>query len=194
MVEIARAVHHKARVIIFDEPTATLTPEEKHHFFSLVRRLKKSGVAIIFISHALEEALSISDSITVLRDGRIVDSGPCAEFDRGRIVKAMIGRDLSDSAYADLASREIKQRPPGDRTLSVENISMGVAVRNASFSVFSGQVTGVFGLIGSGRTEMMKVVAGIYKRDLFHGGNVMLEGRPIRYRVPGPASRTESFT
>ncbi len=69
MVEIARAVHHKARVIIFDEPTATLTPEEKHHFFSLVRRLKKSGVAIIFISHALEEALSISDSITVLRDG-----------------------------------------------------------------------------------------------------------------------------
>lgn len=187
MVEIARAVHHKARVIIFDEPTATLTPEEKHHFFSLVRRLKKSGVAIIFISHALEEALSISDSITVLRDGRIVDNGPCAEFDRGRIVKAMIGRDLSDSAYADLASREIKQRPPGDRTLSVENISMGVAVRNASFSVFSGQVTGVFGLIGSGRTEMMKVVAGIYKRDLFHGGNVMLEGRPIRYRVPGPA-------
>ncbi len=113
-----------------------------------------------------------------------MDSGPCAEFDRGRIVKAMIGRDLSDSAYADLASREIKQRPPGDRTLSVENISMGVAVRNASFSVFSGQVTGVFGLIGSGRTEMMN---SIYKRDLFHGGNVMLEGRPIRYRVPGPA-------
>ncbi len=187
MVEIARAVHHKARVIIFDEPTATLTPEEKHHFFSLVRRLKKSGVAIIFISHALEEALSISDSITVLRDGRIVDSGPCADFDRSRIVKAMIGRDLSDSAYADLASREIKQRPPGDRTLSVENISMGVAVRNASFSVFAGQVTGVFGLIGSGRTEMMKVVAGIYKRDLFHGGNVVLEDRSVRYRVPGPA-------
>ncbi len=187
MVEIARAVHHNARVIIFDEPTASLTPEEKHHFFGLLRRLRKEGVSIIFISHALEEALEISDRITVMRDGQIVDSGPAAEFDRARIVRGMIGRDLSNSAYADLHERDIRQRKAGRRVLSVENISMGAMVRNASFSVFAGQITGVFGLIGSGRTEMMKIVAGIYKRNTFHGGNIVLEGKRVRYRVPSPA-------
>ncbi len=187
MVEIARAVQHNARVIIFDEPTASLTPEEKHHFFGLLRRLQSEGVSIIFISHALEEALDISDTITVMRDGRIVDSGPASEFDRGRIVRGMIGRDLSQSAYADLKDRDIHARKPGARVLSVENISMGAMVRNASFSIFAGQITGVFGLIGSGRTEMMKIVAGIYKRNTFHGGNIVLDGKRVRYRVPSPA-------
>jgi len=187
MVEIARAVQHNAQVIIFDEPTASLTPEEKNYFFGLLRRLKKAGVSIIFISHALEEALEISDTITVMRDGKIADTGPGADFDRGRLVRAMIGRDLSNSAYADMGTHEIKARTARARTLSVENVSMGVMVRNASFSVFAGQITGVFGLIGSGRTEMMKVVAGIFKRDLFHGGTVLLQDKPVRYRTPGPA-------
>ena len=84
MVEIARAVHHKARIIIFDEPTASLTPEEKNHFFGLVRRLVKQDVSIIFISHALEEALLLADRITVLRDGELVVTGPAGEFDRER--------------------------------------------------------------------------------------------------------------
>ena len=82
MVEIARAVHHKAKVIIFDEPTATLTPEEKYHFFSLIRRLKRDGVSIIFISHALEEALEISDRITILRDGNHIATDRASAFDR----------------------------------------------------------------------------------------------------------------
>src|SRR6218665_40468 len=90
MVEIARAVHHQARVIIFDEPTATLTPEEKHHFFALVARLKGSGVSIVFITHALEEALAISDRITVLRDGQHVITGEAAQFDREKIIAAML--------------------------------------------------------------------------------------------------------
>src|SRR5262245_53986909 len=89
MVEIARAVHHNAEVIIFDEPTAALTPEEKRHFFALMRRLKASGVSIVFISHALEEALMISDRITVLRDGALVASGPAANFNRDSIIAAM---------------------------------------------------------------------------------------------------------
>ena len=84
MVEIARAVHHKARIIIFDEPTASLTPEEKNHFFGLVRRLVKQDVSVIFISHALEEALMLADRITVLRDGELVVTGPAREFDRER--------------------------------------------------------------------------------------------------------------
>ncbi|HEX7199605.1 MAG TPA: ATP-binding cassette domain-containing protein, partial [Dongiaceae bacterium] len=95
MVEIARAVHHKAEVIIFDEPTASLTPEEKNHFFGLVRRLVQQGVAVIFISHALEEALLLADRITVLRDGELVVTAPAREFDRERLVQAMVGRSLS---------------------------------------------------------------------------------------------------
>ncbi|PCH45287.1 MAG: ABC transporter ATP-binding protein, partial [Hyphomicrobiales bacterium] len=89
MVEIARAVHHKARVIIFDEPTSTLTPEEKYQFFSLIDRLQKQGVSIIFISHALEEALQISDRITIMRDGEHVITDKTSNFDRDKIISAM---------------------------------------------------------------------------------------------------------
>ncbi|HTV69858.1 MAG TPA: sugar ABC transporter ATP-binding protein [Rhizobiaceae bacterium] len=187
MVEIARAVHHNAQVIIFDEPTATLTPEEKHQFFSLVERLKARGVSIIFISHALEEALQISDRITVMRDGQHVVTDVTSAFDREKIVRAMVGRSLTDELYGSRKNREA--RPAGEKVLSVQNLSMGNAVRNTSFSAFAGQITGVFGLIGSGRTEAAKVVAGVLKRDLFHGGQVRLNGRSVRYRVPRPAVR-----
>jgi ABC-type sugar transport system ATPase subunit len=185
MVEIARAVHHKARILIFDEPTATFTPEEKNHFFGLVRRLKSRDVAIIFISHAIEEALTIADRISVLRDGSLVASGPTGEFDRDRIVKSMVGRQVSNSPEKGVRV----SRPYGRKILSVENLSMGTAVRNASFSIFSGQVTGIFGLVGAGRTEMMKVVIGALKRNTFYGGEIRIEGRSVRYRTPRPAVR-----
>jgi simple sugar transport system ATP-binding protein len=187
MVEIARAVHHNARVIIFDEPTATLTPEEKHQFFSLVARLKQRGVSIIFISHALEEALAIADRITVMRDGEHVITDAASAFDREKIVRAMVGRTLTGELYGSHRDRTL--RPAGEKVLSVQNLSMGNMVRNTSFSIFSGQITGVFGLIGSGRTEAAKVVAGVMKRDLFHGGQVRFQGRSVRYRVPRPAVR-----
>ena len=188
MVEIARAVHHNAEVIIFDEPTASSTPEEKRHFFALMRRLKARGVSIVFISHALEEALAHADRITVLRDGELVVTDDARNFDREKIVRAMVGRTLSDELYRNRRSAA-QLRKPGDRVLSVQDISMGSAVRNTSFSIYQGQITGVFGLIGSGRTETFKVVAGIYKRDFLHGGDIELDGRPVRYYVPGEAVR-----
>ncbi len=184
MVEIARAVRLNARVIIFDEPTASLTPEEKHHFFSLIERLKKRGVAVVFISHALEEALQISDRITILRDGRLVVTDDTAKFDRKSIIRAMVGRDLSSKLY-DSGGRAV--RKPGRKILSVQNLSWGSAVRNNSFSIYRNQVTGMFGLIGSGRTETAKIVAGVQKRNFFHGGEVKLDGVFVRYRVPRPA-------
>lgn len=188
MIEIARAVHHKARVIIFDEPTATLTPEEKSYFFKLIRKLKAEGVSIIFISHALEEALQIADRITILRDGRLVASDKVAAFDRQKIVQAMVGRNLTDEIYGS-ATRSRPPRARGRKILSVENLSMGSIVRNTSFSIYDGQVTGIFGLVGSGRTETMKVVAGVLKRDFFHGGEIKLANKPVRYRIPAPAVR-----
>jgi simple sugar transport system ATP-binding protein len=183
MVEIARAVLHDARVIIFDEPTATLTPEEKRYFFDLMRNLKARGVSIIFISHALEEALDLSDRITVMRDGKHIITDDTANFDRDSIVRAMVGRDLTSTLYG----KKTTLRPPGKRVLSVQNLRMGTMVRNTSFSVFAGQITGVFGLIGSGRTETFKVVAGVLKRDYTHGGKVVFKDKPVRYRVPAPA-------
>ena len=186
MVEIARAVLHKARIIIFDEPTASLTPEEKKYFFDLVRSLKARGVSVIFISHALEEALLLADRITVLRDGQHVVTDLTANFDRARIVKAMVGRDLSQTLYGQ---KKTQVRPPGECLLSVRNLRMAAMVKNNSLSVFAGQVTGVFGLVGAGRTETFKVVAGLIKRDFFHGGEVLLRGQPVRYRVPRQAVR-----
>ena len=184
MVEIARAVRQNARIIIFDEPTATLTPEEKHHFFALIERLKQRGVSIVFISHALEEALEISDRITILRDGRLVVSDDTKNFDRDKIIRAMVGRDLSSTLYAHETR---KVRSPGRKVLSVQNLSWGSFVRNNSFSIYQGQVTGMFGLIGSGRTETAKIVAGVQKRNFFHGGEIKLGGQSVRYRVPRPA-------
>ncbi|UVK46208.1 sugar ABC transporter ATP-binding protein [Mesorhizobium sp. AR07] len=185
MVEIARAVHHNAEIIIFDEPTATLTPEEKRHFFALIRRLKASGVSIVFISHALEEALMIADRITILRDGELVITDDTSAFDRDRIVAAMVGRTLSGQIYRQ--RDEAKLRKAGKKVLSVQDISMSNVVRNNSFSIFEGQITGVFGLIGSGRTETFKIVSGIYKRDFLRGGAIELDDRPVRYLVPSEA-------
>jgi simple sugar transport system ATP-binding protein len=185
MVEIARAVHHNAEIIIFDEPTATLTPEEKRHFFALIRRLKARGVSIVFISHALEEALMIADRITILRDGELVITDETSAFDRDRIVAAMVGRSLSGQIYRQ--RDETKLRKAGKKVLSVQDISMSNVVRNNSFSIFEGQITGVFGLIGSGRTETFKIVSGIYKRDFLRGGAIELDDKPVRYLVPSEA-------
>jgi simple sugar transport system ATP-binding protein len=186
MVEIARAVRQNALVIIFDEPTASLTPEEKYYFFSLMKSLKKRGVSIVFISHVLEEALQNAHRISILRDGELVITDDAANFDRDKIIRAMVGRTLTNELYNRRATSGGARRA-GAKVLSVQNLSMGNMVRNNSFTIYAGQITGVFGLIGSGRTETAKIVSGIVKRDFFHGGEVRLFGRSVRYRVPRPA-------
>jgi simple sugar transport system ATP-binding protein len=186
MVEIARAMLLEAKIIVFDEPTASLTPEEKRHFFALIETLKARGVSVIFISHALEEALAIADRITVLRDGKHVLTDLTANLDRTKIVQAMVGRELSQELYG---SRKASVRPAGKRVLRVQNLRVGNVVKNNSLSVFAGQITGIFGLVGSGRTETFKVVAGVIKRDYSHGGEVFLDGKAVRYRVPAQGIR-----
>jgi len=151
-----------------------------------VRDLKRRGVSIVFISHALEEALVLADRITILRDGKHVVTDDAVKFDRARIVQAMVGRDLSNTLYG---SRKTTVRPAGARVLTVQNLKMAPMVKNNSLSVFAGQITGVFGLVGAGRTETFKIVAGVLKRDFFHGGEIILHDRPVRYRVPAPAVR-----
>lgn len=184
MVEIARSVLHKAKVIIFDEPTATLTPEERKYFYALVRDMKRRGVSIIFITHALEEALSLADRITILRDGRKVLMDDASQFDQARVVRAMVGRDLSDTLYGQTKTTV---RSAGARVLTVQNLKMAPVVKSNSLSIFAGQVTGVFGLVGAGRTETFKIVSGVLKRDFLHGGEIFLGDKPVRFRVPAEA-------
>jgi ABC-type sugar transport system ATPase subunit len=183
MVEIARAIYNKARIIIFDEPTASLTPEEIVHFFHLVRDLRARGVSIIYISHALEESLQIADRITVLRDGRLVITAPAKQLTRDALVQHMVGREVAQAVYGE-------RKPAGhrrERVLTVENVTMGMVVKNMSFSVYAGEVVGIAGLIGSGRTEIAKIIYGALKRNLVNGGTIRLRGKAIRYRVPRQA-------
>jgi len=183
MVEIARAIYNKARIIIFDEPTASLTPEEIVHFFHLVRDLRARGVSIIYISHALEESLQIADRITVLRDGRLVITAPAKQLTRDALVQHMVGREVAQSVYG--GKKQAGHRR--EKVLTVENATMGMVVKNMSFSVYAGEVVGIAGLIGSGRTEIAKVIYGALKRNLVNGGTIRLRGKPIRYRVPRQA-------
>jgi len=152
----ARAVHHKARVVIFDEPTATLTPEEKYHFFNLVGRLKKQGVSIIFISHALEEALLLSDRITVLRDGETVVTDVTAKFTRDSIIQAMVGRSLSGELYCSRKGKDtlLEGSGPGGRRVFFARAKRpsdrGERWRNdcrCRFDLFSGRCSASFCLL-----------------------------------------------
>ena len=183
MVEIARAVLNEARVIILDEPTAALTPEETDHLFDLMKSLKLSGVAMIFISHALEEALNHADRISVLRNGRMTVTGPALDFDRARLIRHMIGDEPKEEGARPDAARAARSALP---VLRVENIRMGSMVNNMSFSVFPGEITGIAGLIGSGRSEDAKVIMGHTKRN-FGGGRIWLDGREVRYSLPAQA-------
>jgi simple sugar transport system ATP-binding protein len=184
MVEIVRAVRHRAKVFIFDEPTASLTPEETQHLFHLLRTLSAGGAGIIFISHALEEALELADRITVLRDGRHVATVAARDVTRDELVRMMIGRDVAVQRAA-MSEKVLR----GKKVLSVENITMGSVVKNMSFSMFAGEVVGVFGLVGAGRSEAAQVVCGARKRNFLRGGMIYLPGKPVRYRVPRQAVR-----
>ena len=187
MVEIARAVYNNARVMIFDEPTASLTPEEIVHFFNLVRNLRARGVGVIYISHALEESLQISDRVTVLRDGNLVVTANTGEMTREKLIRHMIGRDITQTHYSHKEGHAERRRERREKVLTVENVTMGTIVKNMSFSIYAGEVVGIAGLIGSGRTEIAKIIYGALKRNLINGGTIRLRGRPIRYKVPKQA-------
>jgi len=185
MVEIARAVYNKSRIIILDEPTAALTPEETDHLFYLMNELRREGVTMIFISHALEEALTHADRISILRNGKKIITDEASRFDRNKLIKHMVGEAFKDYKAKPKSIGKAGARQP---ILTVENVRMGNMVNNMSFSVYPGEVTGIAGLIGSGRSAVAKVIAGQIKRN-FGGGHIYLKGREIRYRIPAQAIR-----
>jgi simple sugar transport system ATP-binding protein len=185
MVEIARALRSRAKVVIFDEPTASLTPEESVHLFDVIAELRAAGLGVIYVSHMLEESLAISDRMTILRDGRCVATVDTAGITKDEIVRHMVGRDLGGSTRVERRDRsEARPRKP---VLEVQNLILGTVVKNMSFSAYAGEVLGIAGLIGSGRSETAKIIVGELKRNRIHGGRVLLHGKPVRYRVPKQA-------
>ena len=142
-------------------------------------------MSIVFISHALEEALEISERITILRDGAHVVTDEARASPRND--HPAYGGQVADRRLYGRAAEGRSSGRPARKVLSVQNLSMQNVVRNTSFSIFAGQVTGVFGLVGSGRTETARIIAGVAKRDFFHGGDIRFENRSLRYRTPREA-------
>jgi len=178
MVEIAKAMVLDARILIFDEPTTTLTAVEVQHLFALMRKLKEQGVTMIFISHKLGEVLSICDRVTVLRDGILVSVDPVADLDTTIMARKMVGRDFSQVFPEKVDS---SGKPP---ILEVENLSCPVLLKDVSFTLRKGEILGFAGLVGAGRTETMEAVMGLRKIE---GGTIRLDGKEVRIHHPREA-------
>ncbi|HEV7825289.1 MAG TPA: sugar ABC transporter ATP-binding protein [Mycobacteriales bacterium] len=178
LTEIAKALSREARVLIMDEPTASLAKHEADALFALVERLKARGIAVVYISHRMEEVYRIADRITVLRDGRRVLTERLADLTPARIVEAIVGRRMEGRL-------EYRERgTTGEPLLEVRGLHAGRRVRDVSFRVDAGEILGLAGLMGSGRTELARCLFGI---DRLEAGEVLLRGRPVDVSSPRAA-------
>jgi rhamnose transport system ATP-binding protein len=178
-VEIAKALSLNAKVLIMDEPTAALTESDVERLFDIVRLLKERDVAVIYISHRLVEVFQLADKVTVLRDGRFVDSKPVSETDEDDLIRMMVGRTITD-LFPKLPTEV------GDPVLEVKDLNRHPQTKDVSFTVRSGEIVGVAGLVGSGRSETAQVVFGILQPD---SGEIIVEGWPVRIKSPSQAMK-----
>ncbi len=175
MVEIAKAVSYNSKIIVFDEPTSSLTETEVEHLFRIINMLRDKGCGIIYISHKMEEILRISDDVTIMRDGTWVATRPAKELTMDEIIRLMVGRELTNRFPP-------KDNVPGEVILEVEHLAgKYTRLKEASFQLHKGEILGIAGLDGSGRTEVLENLFGAMTRD---GGTIRLHGREIRNRTP----------
>lgn len=179
LIEIIKAISINAKVIIMDEPTSAITDHEVKVLFSHIERLKKQGVAIIYISHRMEEIFTICDRITVMRDGQYIGTDMTANVDESKLIKMMVGREITD-VFPKV------EAPIGDVVLEVKNASRGKWVKNVSFSLRRGEILGIAGLVGAGRTELVESLFGIDKMTV---GDVYLHDRKVSLHSPRDAIR-----
>ncbi|MFF0311230.1 sugar ABC transporter ATP-binding protein [Streptosporangium sp. NPDC004379] len=178
LVEILRALTGEVRVLAFDEPTSSLSDHEVSALFALIRRLRDQGVAIVYVSHRMQEILRLADRVAVLRDGRLAGVRPAAETGEDELVRMMVGRDLS-------AMFQRERNRPGEPVLTLNGVTTD-DVTDVSFEVRAGEVVGLAGLVGAGRSELARAVVG----DLpIRSGEVLLEGRRLRPRSPSDTVR-----
>lgn len=180
LVEIGKALALDTRVLILDEPTASLTENETARLFDVLRRLRDSGTAIVFVSHKLEEVFAICDTVTILRDGVVVvESEPLDHYKTRDIVDLMVGRTLAEKA---VRTRSVNRT--GIPRLEARGLSTDLGHSSIDFAVYPGEILGLYGLVGSGRSELARSILGISK---ITGGELLLDGRPIKIRNVGEA-------
>jgi len=177
LVAIARALSVDARIVIMDEPTAALSRKEVDDLFQIVKRLKAQGKAILFISHKFDEVYEIADNYAVFRDGKAVGSGVLAEISQNDIVRLMVGRSI-EHAFPKV------DIPLGETVLKVENYSHPTEFRDISFALRKGEILGIYGLVGAGRSEICQSLFGVTRPS---GGRLELDGKEIQIRSPGDA-------
>jgi ABC-type sugar transport system ATPase subunit len=180
-VEILRAIARTARLIVMDEPTAALSRDESERLVAYVRRLAQGGTTVVFISHYLDEVLSVCDTVTVMRNGEIVRTAAAAEETQQALVQAMVGRELT-LEYPE------KTPPPASapEVLGVQGLGRAGVLEDISFTLHAGEIMGIAGLVGSGRSELVRALIGVDRAD---SGAISLDGQPVRFRSPRQAAR-----
>jgi len=178
MVEIAKALSFKSEVLIMDEPTAALTEAEIDELFRIIRQLRDEGVGIVHISHRLEELKQISDRVTVMRDGRYIDTVQTAEASIDQIISMMVGRTIFEAAP------ELPEKPSQEIVLEVKNLNRGNAIKDVSFNLKKGEILGFAGLMGAGRTEVARAIFGA---DKLESGEIYIKGKRVHIRTPQDA-------
>jgi ribose transport system ATP-binding protein len=186
LVEIAKALVAKARILIMDEPTSALSIHETERLFQVIRNLAKEGVAIVYISHRMEEVVALADTVTVLRDGRLIGSMSQEKASRREIIRMMVGRELQE-VFASGKSETATRKPVLEvRNLRLENpaptVARSMLVQNVNFSVVAGEVFGIAGLLGAGRTETLEVLFGLHPGS--SAAEIRIEGKKIRLLNP----------
>jgi ribose transport system ATP-binding protein len=177
MVEIAKAISVKSKIIIMDEPSAILTDRELAELFDLIGRLKRQNVATIYISHRLEEIFKICDRVTVMRDGKTIRTDATSKMTQDQIIRLMVGRAI-EQFFPSVHSH------PGEEILRLESIELAEKLHNINLTLRKGEIVGLTGLVGAGRTELARVIFGADRPD---SGTVCLEGRPVSFRSPRQA-------
>jgi inositol transport system ATP-binding protein len=179
MVEIAKAISYDSTLIIMDEPTSAITEREVTHLFSMIRSLKAKGVTIIYITHKMDEVFQIADDISVLRDGRHVATVPATQTNKVRLITMMVGRELTEMFPKEVA-------PIGEVVLSVRHLTRAGLVEDVSFDLRRGEILGIAGLMGAGRTTVIESIFGIHKID---SGEIIIKGKKAPLNSPADAIR-----
>ena len=179
MIEIAKAVSYKSKVIVMDEPTSSLTEKEVEHLFRIIKKLKESGVGIIYISHKMEEIKMISDEITILRDGKWISTNDVSKISTDQIISMMVGRDLTERFPK-------KDNKAKEMILQVKNLTAlnQPSIQDVSFELYKGEILGIAGLVGSKRTEIVETIFGMRPKE---HGEILLHGKSVKNKSPEDA-------
>lgn len=177
LVEICRAIQHGSSLLIFDEPTSSLSEAETHEVFGIVRTLRERKMGVIYITHRLEELRAVGDRVTILRDGKTVHAGPLREIATDQIIQSMVGREVASIYRRD-------SLPPGEELLRLEGLTRRGKMHDISLTLRAGEIVGLAGLVGAGRTELCRALFGV---DPIDSGKVFVRGTPVEIRSPGQA-------